>query len=131
MACAGILYGVEAVVLSEKTYGELEQIQASFGREVLGVRSTCSSYGVIADLGLKTMRHRVYEQKLRFFNRISSPSFPDSRLARKALREVTSPSWNSDFYADIVKIKRDTGVWRGSSPEDVMKILDNWVLKCF
>ena len=119
VACSSILYGVECVVLPENVYEELERIQESFGREVLGVRSTSSGSGVLAELGLKPMRHRIYEQKLRFFQRISSPSFGEHRLARKALQELSSGAWSSDYLQDIFRIKTHTGAWRSNSPDDL------------
>ena len=64
VACSGILYGTEAIILTEGCLNELESAQASFAKGVLGVRQSTSNMGAIAEMGFKTMRHRLYEQKI-------------------------------------------------------------------
>ena len=71
-----MLYGIESIIISDSTIDKLETIQASFGKSVLGVRRSTANIFPICDLGLKLIRHKIYEMKIKFFDRLKKlPNF--------------------------------------------------------
>ena len=103
-----LLFGVESVILSDEIIDRLESIQSSFAKSVLGVRdSTANVFGLL-ELGLKSIRQRIYEVKIRFFDWVRD--LPKSRLAHQALLENLSDEWRSDYIDHIAKIERETGI---------------------
>ena len=123
-AMGSLLFGVESIVLDDKVIEKLETIQSSFAKSVLGVRqSTANVFGLV-ELGLKSVRQRIYECKIRFFDWLRS--LPSSRLAFQALMENISDSWSSDYMADITRIEIETGIATESDIRTRRSILDSW-----
>ena len=72
------------------------------------------------------MRLRLYEHRLRFFDRISNPDFPKDRLVLKALKEHTMGGWGSTYMSGISEMEEETKVWKSNTYGDRKKILNNW-----
>ena len=66
VAIPSIFYGIESVRVDDGTIETLESIQASFGKSVLNVRRSTANVFPRCELGLKSMRHRIYEHKINF-----------------------------------------------------------------
>ena len=120
-AVSSMLYGIESVIVSDETIEKLETIQATFGKGVLNVRQSTANIFPIGELGLKTMRHRIYGRKIKFFDYVKKLSA--SRLAKKALQENLSEEWQSDYIDHISSIEREVGILIA---EDRLKVLDDW-----
>ena len=126
VVCPSLFYGTESLSFCKTTMAELESAQAAFAKSVLGVRQKSSNFGSLRLLGLKPMKLRHYQTKLRFYDRISSPSFPKTRLAHKALMEHISGGWDSSYMRGITEMEEEVKLWKGSGPAERKSILDQW-----
>ena len=88
VALPAILYGVEAVSVSEHLIQQLDLIQTKLGKSVLRI-SYSSAYTIIyTELEWKPIRLQIAAAKLRFFKRVEDPEFKGSQLVK------TCMEWN-------------------------------------
>ena len=119
-----LLFGIESVILSNTCIDKLETIQSNFAKRVLRVKDLTANIFGLAELVLKSMRQRVYESKIKFYDWVSD--LPESRLAHQALRENLSGGWDSSYIRHIVDIEVDTGIATISDRSERRSRLDSW-----
>ena len=98
IVCSSLLFGVECISVKEKAIQELDGIQASFAKSLLGVSSKSANVIASVELGLKTFRHRILEKQLTFYWRLQD--LPDGLLVTDAFKEHTSRRWESSYIRD-------------------------------
>ena len=104
-----ILYGIETIPFDEITYKDLEAVQSSMGKQILGVRQSTGGIIVTTDLGLKPMTFPIYKRKLSFYFRVMSDSFQGSSLV-KACMDWQICTGTTKYMEEINQIKLRTGV---------------------
>ena len=88
VALPAILYGVEAVPVSEHIIQQLELIQTKLGKSVLRIPYSSANTIIYTELGWKPIRLQIAAAKLRFFKRVEDSEFKGSQLVK------TSMEWN-------------------------------------
>ena len=79
-----LLYNAETwQEISNKTVEELETIQLSFLRSILGVGSGCPTVLLYSETGTLLMEFRILQKKLLFLHHLYN--LPDTALAREVL----------------------------------------------
>ena len=104
-----VIYGLESVPLDDTTYRELEEVQASMGKQILGVRQSTGSIMVATDLGIKPIKFPIYKRKLAFFFRALSENFKGSELVRSCM-DWHINAGTTKYMEEINQIKVETGV---------------------
>jgi hypothetical protein len=104
-----ILDGTDVVPLDPGTYQDLEKVQLSMGKSILGIRQSSADEIVATDLGLKPIRYSVYSRKLSFFFRVNDPKFKGSTILQDCMKWQISNN-NTKYMEEINDIKRETGV---------------------
>ena len=108
MACPAILYGCEIIQFNAETYKKLEVAQNTIGRWILGARKFCSNVALRNELGWKSMKHRIYEAKLKFWGKIC---FQDTfRWAKATIVSSVREGWKSKWADEIMSIRREVGM---------------------
>ena len=82
VALPSILYGVEAVPVSEHIIQQLELVQTKLGKAVLRIPYSSANTIVYSELGWKPIRMQVSVAKLRFLKRVDDPEFKGSNLVK-------------------------------------------------
>ena len=88
VALPAILYGVEAVSVSEHIIQQLELIQSKLGKSVLRIPYSSANAMIYTELGWKPIRLQIAAAKLRFFKQVEDPDFKGSQLVK------TCMEWN-------------------------------------
>ena len=108
MACPAILYGCEVIQFNAETYKKLEVAQNTIGRWILGARKFCSIIALRNELCWKSMKHRIYEAKLKFWGKIC---FQDTfRWAKATIVSSVREGWKSKWADEIMSIRREVGM---------------------
>ena len=87
-ALPAILYGVEAVSVSEHIIQQLELVQSKLWKSVLRIPYSSANTIIYTELGWKPIRLQIAAAKLRFFKRVEDPEFKGSQLVK------TCMEWN-------------------------------------
>ena len=88
VALPAILYGVEAVSVSEHIIQQLDLIQTKLGKSVLRIPYSSANTIIYTELGWKPIRLQIAAAKLRFFKRVEDREFKGSQLVK------TCMEWN-------------------------------------
>ena len=65
-----IMYGGEAIPVSEKTVSSLDQIQATLAKIILGTPPSTVNSVAQLEFGLRTFKHRIAFQKIKFILKV-------------------------------------------------------------
>ena len=88
VALPAILYGVEAVSVSEHIIQQLDLIQTKLGKSVLRIPYSSANTIIYTELGWKPIRLQIAAAKLRFFKRVEDREFKGNQLVK------TCMEWN-------------------------------------
>ena len=70
IAIPSILYGAECLPIDNETINELESIQNTISKIIMGLPKSTANTVTQLELGLKTIKHKVIERKIRFITKI-------------------------------------------------------------
>ena len=121
IAIPAILYGCEMVPFSEKTIEAIESIQSQVAKFILGVPVSTANVYAQTELGLKSLRHLLYERQLQFFLRVLY--LPRSRWVNIALMEHLSGDWDSKYYSYICRLRSKLQIFELPPSIKVLKSL--------
>ena len=131
VALESVLYGMQAVRISNIDLEALDSVQRSFAADLLGVPRSTSGVGVLRELGWRKISTIIKERKLIFWTRLSA--LPDNNLAKKALEDSFSlwaepasrQKWKSSYMSEILEICREFSIGdvlsKGGSPARYIK----------
>ena len=102
VAIPSIIYGLEAIPFDKTQEDDLEAIQITLGRSILGVRHSTPSLVIYTELGLKPIGLLISERKIRYVQNVLEKDSQTSELVKllmiQELAEKTSP-----FYKDLAR----------------------------
>lgn len=101
VALPALLYGCEVLSLTRSCLDDLEHWQAVVGKSALQVPGSTANELVNLDLGFKPVSMIVWEQKLRYYKRISSPTFSGSSFVTDCLEFHKSIGCRSPYLSEI------------------------------
>ena len=102
VALPSILYGLEALPFNEELEEELEKVQLSLGKSMLGVRQSTAGPLVYAELGLKPITLLITERKIRYVEHVMRPTYCGSKIVKLMMTQQLSGE-NSPFYVDLAR----------------------------
>ena len=85
VALPSILYGTEVIPVAESTISELESIQNSLGKSILGLPVSTANPVINIELGWKPIGLHIAKSKLGYFKRVSDSSFKGSPLVKSCM----------------------------------------------
>jgi len=102
VAIPSIIYGLEAIPFDKTQEDDLEAIQITLGRSILGVRHSTPSLVIYTELGLKPIGLLISERKIRYVQNVLEKDSQTSELVKllmiQELAEKSSP-----FYKDLAR----------------------------
>ena len=114
IALPSILYGLEALPFSADLEAQLEKVQISLGKGILGLRASTAGPVVYMELGFKPISLLLSERKVRFVYPITRASYKGSPLVQLVMRRHMEDQ-SSPFYLDLARRLSVVGV----SPESM------------
>ena len=82
IALPSVLYGLEALPFSADLEAQLEKVQISLGKGILGLRAFTAGPVVYTELGFKPISLLLSERKVRFVYPITRASYKGSPLVQ-------------------------------------------------
>ena len=109
VAMPSILYATEFVAFSDITIKEINSIQSSLAKSVLGLPQNEPNFVAQTELGWPHFGATLRTHQLNAFNKLIHK--PKSSWASLALMEHLSNTWRSYYMDYISKIKNDTKLY--------------------
>ena len=100
IALPSILCGLEAIPFSLTHEDQLEQVQLSLGKAILGVRQSTAGVSVCTELGFKPISLMISERKVRYVSAVMADNYSGSDIVKLLILEVMSGR-QSAFYLDL------------------------------
>jgi hypothetical protein len=118
IAVPGITYGLESVVLSDKTLDGLQRIQCQVAKKAMGLHASCNNAAAELLVGFKPVKETIYNMQLCFYARVLG--MEEERYAYQAMMEHMEGGWSSPYLAYISRVRVELGaVAMPSTPEAV------------
>ena len=111
-----ILYGAELLLFTKKWIDKAEKAQNGLGRYLLKVNRRTVSSAIRAELGWSSIKDLAYLHKIRFWEHLKS--LPKSRWVKQALFMITDGSYTSNWYQEILRIRRNLSLIAVDVPVD-------------
>lgn len=108
VAVPSILFGCETIPFTNTKIEKLERIQCQVAKRVLGVPVSSPNVCTQTELGLRSLRHLLYERQLKYYTRVLH--LPKERWVNRALMEHLQGSWPSPYLAYITKLRCELGM---------------------
>lgn len=118
-----LLYALEYVEIKDKIIKELDGIQATFAKNLLGLCSKSANVIASVELGMKGFKHRIMERQLKFYWKLQE--LPDDVLVKKAFMEHLIGDWDSSYLRRMTTFEIEIGSICLDSKEGA-KMLDRW-----
>jgi hypothetical protein len=123
IALPSILYGCESVPLSNTFLDDLDQIQGSIAKFMLGLSVSAPNVCSQVVLGLKPVRQVAWAAQLGYYVRLLRQD--SRRLSKDAFLDHLSGTWDSPYMRYISRVKREIGVVCGPlTPAHVKMVLN-------
>ena len=97
-----ILYGLEALPYSEVLEDQLEQVQLSLGKSILGLRQSTAGQIVYTELGLKPIRLLITERKVRYYLSVMAHRSRSSKIVQLLMKQQIDDK-TSLYYCDLAR----------------------------
>ena len=125
----GILYGVDAIPISDTAIVSIETIQCQVGKSALLIPQSTANSAVHLELGWKPVQLLVDEAVLCFFLRVTDPSFKGSGLVTSCMAWARS-STSNPYTANLLCLAAFYNVSLTNLPNLTLKSLrDHWVTR--
>ena len=103
-------------------------MQAQVAKAILGIPVQAPNIGAVAEIGLKTFKHQLFDHQLRSYFRLLH--LPQDRLASVALKVHMSADWNSPYLKYIYELRREVGLLKLPLTVNMVSThLKNWFLQ--
>jgi hypothetical protein len=127
IALPSIVYGCESVPLSNSFLDDLDQIQGTVAKFMLGLPVSAPNVCSQVILGLKPVRQVVWAAQLRYYVRLQNQD--GKRFSKDAFLDHLSGTWDSPYIRYITGIKRELGIVCGPvTPAHVNIVLNGYFL---
>ena len=111
IAIPSITYGCESVPFNDTALKELDRLQMTVGKEVLGLAVSAPHAAVEVLLGVRPVREVIFTRQLKFFNRLKNQD--DARWSKDAFMDHLLGGWSSPYLKMIYDIKEEVEMIRG------------------
>ena len=120
---SALLYALEYVEVKDAVIKELDGIQATFAKNLLGVCSKSTNIIASVELGMKGFKHRIMEHQLKFYLKLQE--LPDDLLVKQAFLEYVVAGWDSSYIRRMTAFEKEIGAVCLDSKEGA-RSLDRW-----
>lgn len=120
---AALLYALEYVNVTDAVIKELDGIQATFAKNLIGVCTKSANVLAAVELGMKGFHHRIMERQLKFYWKLQD--LPEDLLVKRAFMEHIVGGWDSGYIRRMTAYEIKIGAVCGS-PKDRLRKLDQW-----
>ena len=120
---SALLYALEYVEVKDAVIKELDGIQATFAKNLLGVCSKSANIIASVELGMKGFMHRIMERQLKFYWKLQE--LPDNLLVKQAFLEHVVGGWDSSYIRRMTAFEIEIGAVCLDSKEGA-RSLDRW-----
>ena len=120
---SALLYAMEYVHVTETVIKELDGIQATFAKNLLGVCSKAANVLAAVELGMKGFRHRIMERQLKFYWKLQDLS--EDLLVKRAFMEHVVGGWDSSYIRRMTAFEVEIGTVC-VEPAERSRCLDQW-----
>ena len=110
-AMSARVFGSEWIIYSDTVLEQLESIQASVAKSILGLKVSAPNVSGQVLLGLKPVREVIYRAQLKFFCKVLRLS--DERWVKDAMLSHLHGPWKSLYLEYISRVKMEVGMIAG------------------